>query len=196
MKKNRDGILICVGILTALIPTVLLFIFVTYLFFATLVAGLVAALLGFTEPTRVKRITGIFVCVLSIVGSIGLLVYASTSGQAIQLVIPNDYSGEIRIHLDKENGIPPEKTKDYWIYKISDEGTLLTSNTKPFGRWHQTRAEFRDGRVIIDDSSENIQTIGYRLESRGTSITGNDSNPSYHWNLMRVDGKKAEDSTR
>lgn len=195
MKKNRDGILLSIGLLTAVIPTVLLFMSVTYLFAATLATGIVATVLGFSNPSKVRRISGISVCTLSVVGSFGLIAYASSSGYPIKPIIPNDFTGEIRIHLDEQNGTPPERTEDYWVYRIGDDGALLTTNVKPFYRWHQTRAEFRDGRVILDYASDIFQNHGYKLEGGGTSITGNDPNPTHHWTLTKLDANKSLEAT-
>ncbi len=186
MNRERDGLLIGVGLLTVVVPTLLLFLAVTYLFVFTLAAGIAAVMLGLKRPSKMRTRIGLSLCVLTVFGSFGLMAWAGRSGHPIKLVIPNDYTGTINIHLDEENGVAPIKTDDYWIYKIGDDGSLITSNDRPFQQWHKLHVEFRDGRRIpwhhTDDS------LGYVLESGGLSISheGDVEKKTYYWELKSL----------
>lgn len=110
-NMKRDRPLLLIGLLTAVVPTTLLFLAVTYLFAFTLLAGLTTAVLAMWPVTKAERIIGIFLCGATTLGSIGLLTYASSEGSPTKLIVPNNYVGEIRILEDKKAGIPPVKEK-------------------------------------------------------------------------------------
>ena len=185
-KRRCDPLLLVVGIFTASLPTALLFASVTYLFAATLLAGVITVGLSFFKPNRRRRIVGIGLCILAIVGSFWLIIDAGRSGAPIKLIVPNDYVGEINIYYDKRTGLSPEEADGFWVYRINDDGTFVTSSDRPFLRFHQERVEFRDGRVILDDTHDVFENLGYRVTGDGVLMSGDDPRPDYRWKIERT----------
>jgi hypothetical protein len=184
---KRDPLLLGMGAFTAIVPTAYLFFSVTFLFAIPLAAGIATFVWGLSPSSRKKHIIGIGVCIIATFGAPGLVVFGNRPGRPIKLVIPNDFVGEIRIYRDVVNGIPPEQDETYWIYRLGDDGTLVTSNDRPFYRWHKMRAEFRDGRVILDYSTDTHQNYGYHLRDGGTRISSKDPRRTHRWTLERID---------
>ena len=181
-----DRCLLAVGVLTALIPTTLLFFALTYLFIFTFFAGVAAVVLSMWPAKKIRRIIGISLCAASTLGSFGLLAYASSSGSPVKLIVPNDFVGEIKILEDVKLGKPPLKEDGYWVYRINDDGTLITTSSKPFRRWHQERVEFRDGRIIFDFGKNYFGNHGYKVTGDGLSLSGNDPRPTDHWTIQKT----------
>ena len=176
-------------------PTIVLFRGVTYLFIITLLAGVVAIGMSFRRRSVFRRCVGTGLCAAATLGSFALVAYASGTGRPIKLVIPNDYTGEIVIALHGQ-GTPPEFDGVSWVYRIGDDGRLMTLNDCPFSRWHQMKAEFRDGRVILDMTCDMYEGHGYKLTGGETSIAGNSPWPTYHWRVQRTNVNNAVEPTR
>ena len=134
-----------------------------------------------------KRYFGIGLCVLATFGPFALIEYAN-SGCPIKLVIPNDYVGEISMTWDYQ-GIPPKFEGGCWVYRFGDDGRLLTSNLRPFTRWHKEQAEFRDGRVIHCPGYDSYTESTYTMIEGGMSTNAD----AHQWTVgltrMRTMGR-------
>jgi len=146
--------------------------------------------------TKIRRIIGISLCAASTLGSFGLLTYASSSGSPVKLIVPNDFVGEIKILEDEKLGRPPLKEDGYWVYRINDDGTLITTSGKPFRRWHQERLEFRDGRIIFDFGKNYFGNHGYKVTSSWLSLSGTDPRPTDHWTIQKTGLTQAPEPTQ
>ena len=177
---------------TAIIASGYLFLAVTYLFVATLGAGLLTVVLAFGPRSGARRLIGIGACVVATFGSFGLIAYSNKSGASIRLVIPNDFVGKVEIRVDEASGTPPTKEEGVWVYRLDNDGMLVTSDDRPFYKWHQMRTEFRDGRVIVDYAGDEHGAHGFKLTGgEVTVITTEDSSTRVHqWTIERSDVNK------
>ena len=181
---KRDHLLLGIGIFTLVIPSAYLFFAVTYLFLVPLLAGLFSVVLAFAPKSKRRRMIGIGACIIAIFGVFGLIMYSNRSGTPIKLVVPDGFVGELTIRFDEVNGTPPIKDDGFWVYRLGDDGTLLTSDDSPFYQWHEFRVVFRDGRFIHDH--------GFQLTGGGVRVTGDDTDRVHYWTLKRSDANNAE----
>lgn len=86
----------------------------------------------------------------------------------IKIVLPNDYRGEFTIVKDKD-GTGFGVTPDYYIYTVPPSGELRTPDITPFSKWHQTRIEYSDGRILFDLGRELKSNEGVTIEDLGTT---------------------------
>lgn len=154
MNRRIGWAAITVGALTALIPTVVLFVAVTYLFVIPLAIGLFCVFLGITvllvDGEYAKHV-GWIVAILAAVAWVapfGIIAYYNQPGHPIALVIPDGYRGRVKLVVDPHQGIEVPLTDGRYTYNISDNGELVIKNAGPFRRWHEMTCTYRSGQPI------------------------------------------------
>jgi hypothetical protein len=174
--KKPDSLLLTIGIFTASLPTLHLFHSVTYLFIATLGAGLIAIALSFlARGRRPSRFAGIALCGAAIIGSYSLITYGNRSGKPIRVVLPKGFTGEFSIVRDSEAGAPPNEVGDAWIYRIPPSGVLKTSNDRPFFIWHSITFENTEGTPV------SVESLGTTAGNRGSKASTDYEGTTHNW---------------
>lgn len=150
MHTTRNPLLVCVGLLTGVLPTTCLFLSVNIYFFVPLVVGLgcvVAGCFRMTEPRKrsATRI-GLFLCVAAALGPFVLAAYANRSGYPIRIVVPAGLRGEFSIVKDRVKGQELNLQGGAWVFEIPATGELVVNDDYPFYMWHQATYVYSDGR--------------------------------------------------
>ncbi|MCE9604893.1 MAG: hypothetical protein K8U03_08330 [Planctomycetia bacterium] len=66
----------------------------------------------------------------------------------VHLVIPNGFTGDIKIILDPARGQRIHVKDGRFTYAIQADGTLRVKSLQPFHEWHKQTASYEDGTSI------------------------------------------------
>ncbi len=72
----------------------------------------------------------------------------SANGPPVHFVVPNGFTGEIRLILDESGGTEIERINGKLTYQIPLNGVLHVTSFKPFEPWHVQTAAYEDGTPI------------------------------------------------
>src|SRR6202158_6505662 len=124
MSRISSSVAIAFGVLTATVPTVLLFKAVTLLFMVPLFLGILCTLAGIIA----LRMPGKFgchvgwvaaiICLTATVVPFGIIAYYDQPGYAIVLVIPDGYRGQVRLVIDRQYGAETPLSSGRYTYEI------------------------------------------------------------------------------
>ena len=176
VNKNSPTIAVVIGVLTATIPTILLFRAVTFLCFVPLVFGSISILLGllaFRTDSQLRRHVGWITIGLMFVAvslPFGIIAYHNQSGYPIVLVINDDYRGPVRLIIDQQNGVDISLKDETYTYVIPASGILVIKDDSPFGKWHSMTATYANGRSIPIDHENNLPSNSITLHSFGYGV--------------------------
>ncbi len=170
---TRNPLLICVGTVTAILPTTCLFLGVNLLFVVPLLVGIGCVAAGCVRmPDTKKRSmahSGLVLCLAAAVVPFVLTAYARRSGYPIKIILPVSYRGEFRIVKDRSRGQSLNLQHGVWVFKIPGDGVLLVKDDYPFSMWHTLSCVDSDGRpvtvVSLGTTAGSIKTGPGRLES-------------------------------
>jgi len=167
MHTTRNPLLICIGLLTSVVPTALLFMGMSIYFFVPLLVGLGCIAMGsFSMPRAEKRTSmglGIFLCLAASIGPFALAAYSNRSGKPIRVVLPANYSGQFSIVKNRAAGQGLQLQQGEWAFVIPEGGVLLVNEDYPFCMWHKETFIYSDGRPV------NVESLG---TTAGTIKTG------------------------
>jgi hypothetical protein len=174
MNRRIGCTAIAIGTATAVIPTIILFAAVTYLFVIPLAIGLFCVFLGITvllvDGEYAKHV-GWIVAILASIGWVapfGIIAYYEQPGHPIALVVPDGYRGEVKLSVDREQGIKIPLTDGRYVYNISDNGELIIMDAGPFRRWHETTCTYRNGNPIAIAVGDGTSSDAVQLHSLGS----------------------------
>lgn len=141
LHMTRNPLLICIGLLTAVLPTTLLFVGVNMLFFVPLVVGLGSVVVGCLRISAAKKRTvtgvGVFLCLAAATCPFALAAYANRSGKPIRIVLPEGYRGRFAIVKDRVKGRSLVFESGAWVFEIPPSGELVVNDDHPFLRLAQ-----------------------------------------------------------
>ncbi len=164
MYATRNPLLVVVGLSTAILPTICLFVSLNLLFPIPLVVGLACALAGTVKnwpaTNRAWTAVGLMICLTSAVGPFALRAIGDRPGKPLRIVLPVGYKGEFSIVSDPKNGMQLQFRDGRWVFEIPDSGVLYVSNTHLFHVWHQEEYFYSDGRRA------NVRSRGAGYEDR------------------------------
>jgi hypothetical protein len=189
MHTTRNPLLICVGLLTATLPTTCLFVSVNIYFFVPLSVGFGCVVVGcFRMPEAGKRSAaglGLLLCLAAAVGPFALAARANRSGKSIKVVLPDGYRGEFSIVKDRAKGQDLRMQGGVWVFEIPAGGVLVVNDDSPFYMWHQETYVYADGRAAKVE--ELGTTAGSIQTGPGSSRANTDYDGTTHrWKV--VDG--------
>lgn len=75
----------------------------------------------------------------------------SRKGPPVHFVVPNGFTGEIRLILDESRGAEIKLVDGKYTYRIPRSGVLQVTSHKPFERWHERTAAYEDGTPLPQD---------------------------------------------
>jgi hypothetical protein len=184
---KRNPLLICMGLLTAVLPTICLFLSVNIYFFVPLVVGLGCVVVGCVKmPEAGKRpaaAVGLILCLLAAAGPFALAAYANRSGNPIRIVLPAGFRGEFSIVKNRIEGQDLELQDSVWVFEIPASGVLVVKDDYPFYMWHQESYVYSDGRLArvksLGTTPGSIQT-GPGSSSGSTDYDGT----THHWKVV------------
>jgi len=166
----RNGILIFVGLLTALVPSTLLFFSLNLYFVVPLIVGVLCAIAGvFRMEVNAKKwatTIGVLLCVVASLGPFLIAAWMNREGLPIKIVIPVGYHGEIRIVKDHTKGQALKEQDGWWVFEIPPSGELDVKETYPFHMWHNETHVYSDG------TAADLQDLGVEA---GNIVTGSGS---------------------
>jgi hypothetical protein len=172
MNRSSAVVAMAIGVVTATIPTILLFQAVTYLFVVPLALGVLCVLLGgiaLGSEGRLRRHIGWIAIVIMLVAvlPLGMIAYHHRSGYAIVLVVPDGYRGPVRLVIDRERGVVVPLKNDRYTYHIPDGGTLIIKDDSAFRQWHSESAMYANGDQIPIDYEKRLPPDAITLHSLG-----------------------------
>ena len=149
VDTTRNPVLIRAGLLTSLLPTVLLFVSVNIYFFVPLVVGIGCVGVGLAKmPTVAKQratFIGLLLCLVASLGPFALGAYANRSGNPIRIVLPAGFRGEFSIVKDRTKGQDLKLQDDVWVFEMPANGVLIVNDDYPLYMWHQATYVYSDG---------------------------------------------------
>jgi hypothetical protein len=154
MTRVSPILAIIIGILTATIPTFLLFQAVTYLFVVPLGLGLFCIFLGLIGLRTRGKLSQhvVWIAIIIMLGGVfipfGMIAYYNRSAYPIVVIVPEGYRGPIKLIVDKNRGIDVPLKEGRFIYHIPPSGTLLIKDDGPFHQWHSMTAKYTNGMAI------------------------------------------------
>ncbi|MFL5245068.1 MAG: hypothetical protein ACJ8FY_23445 [Gemmataceae bacterium] len=188
-NQNQGVIAVGLGLATAVIPTVILFMMLNVLFWMPLAVGLLLVILGIrsilNDSWLSQRIGWIaLVCMILVVGGTFCLTwYANRSGPDVVIIVPNGFRGPLKLSLDPKNGteIPMEGSR--FIVRIPASGHLVIKNADPFTQWHSETAMFENGESLSTNHDERLPPEKVRLIDLGSSLSrsGHSSDESLNY---------------
>ena len=166
MNTTRNPLLISIGVLTAVLPTTLLFLSINVLFFVPLVAGLGCFAWGCLRmPESLQpRATaiGIILCLVAAVGPFALRAYGDRSDRPVKVILPVGFRGEFSIVKDREHGQDLKLQDGAWVFEIPPGGVLFVNDDHPFYMWHRESYYYADGSLVpvtsLGTTAGNIDT--------------------------------------
>ncbi len=196
-RNNAEAIVaIVIGVLTATIPTCLLFQAVTYLFVVPLALGVPSISFGVAALQRSSALgivaagMSLVLLVVAIAVPYGLIAYHNRTGYPIVLVIRDNYRGPVRLVLDRERGVVVPLRGGVYEYRIPADGRLLIRDDEPFSQWHTITAVYAGGGQIPTDHEGNLPPDMILLHSLGSGVrTRNGTTEEY---IKFFVGPKAE----
>jgi len=72
---------------------------------------------------------------------------SNPSGDAVKIIIPNNFRGVFKIVPDEE-GTLAEKKDEHFVFRIPGSGILRVKNTDPFKDFHETVVEYESGKSV------------------------------------------------
>jgi len=187
MRTSRNPLLICVGLLTAVLPTTCLFVGVNVYFFVPLLVGLGCVVVGcFRMPEARKGSAtglGLVLCLAAAVGPFALAAYAHRPGKPIRVVLPRGYRGEFSIVKDRAKGQELRMEGGVWVFEIPAGGVLVVKDDSPFYLWHEETYVYADGRAAkVEDLGT---TAGSIQTGPGSSRANTDYDGTTHsWKVV------------
>ncbi len=173
MNKNSCWAAIVIGVLTAALPTYVLFQAVTFLFLVPLVLGLVCVFLGVTALATGGRyaeyvgwIAGILMLV-AVILPFGMIAYHNRSGYPIVLVVPDGYRGPVTLIIDAQLGVDVPLVDGKYTYRVPETGRLVIKDDGPFRQWHSMTAMYSSGKSILIDHENSLPADAVSLHSNG-----------------------------
>lgn len=186
LMKGRTQPLIVVGIVTALIPTTILFVSVTYLFVVPLITGLACLFWGNCQATNAQQgrrlVIGAFACVVASVAPFVSIYVSQTPARPIKIIVPDGFRGQFQIVKDSKNGQELVIRDGAYVFEIPPSGILRVRSDRPFYRPHTTTVEYRNGtEVRAKDLGTTIGTrrIGENSWESSTEFDGT----THRWNI-------------
>jgi hypothetical protein len=184
MHATRNPVLVCFGLLTAVVPTTCLFVSVNIYFFVPLVVGLGCAVVGCLKmPKRGQRavtLLGVALCLTAAVGPFSLAAYFNRSGLPIRVVLPVGYRGEFSIVKDRTKGQDLKLQDGVWVFEIPAGGVLVVNDDFSLYMWHQESYVYANGRPA-------------RVESLGTTAGSIDTGPGSSRSSTDHEGGRMDD---
>jgi hypothetical protein len=177
MRRSSGVVALVIGVLTATIPTFLLFQAVTFLFVVPLALGLLCILLGviaLRTEGRFRPHAGWIAFVIMLIAvalPFEMIAYHDRSGSPIVLVIPNGYRGPVKLIIDREQGKDVPLSDGRYTYQIPEGGTLVIKDDSPFRRWHSMSATYANGKTIPIDDEDSLPPDAVTLHSLGSGVT-------------------------
>jgi hypothetical protein len=136
----KSPLLVCAGLLTACLPTLLLLQGINLLFVVPLGVGLFVAALGAMEATprgEYRRTNvGVALCVLAAIGPFLVTAYMNRSGHPIRIVLPDGYQGHVSIIRNPVLGQDVPFENGRWVFRIPANGILRMKDDSAFFQWH------------------------------------------------------------
>ncbi len=177
MNKRSGWAAILVGILTATLPTFVLFQMVTFLFLVPLVLGLLSVLFGVTalrKEGKYGRHVGwiaVILMLLAVLFPFGRIAYHNRLGYPIVLVVPEGYRGPVRLIIDRQQGVDVRVADGKYTYHIPEIGTLVIRDDSPFRQWHSMTAMYTNGKHIPIDYEGKLPPDAVSLHSLGSGVS-------------------------
>jgi len=179
-NKDFGRAAIVSGSLTAVFPTLIFLRTGTYLFVVPLFLGILSLLLRRralrTKGNLSKRlgwvaagcvVTGVFL-------PVGIMSCLEQSGDPIVLIIPEGYRGEVRLLIDKQQGVDVPLTSGRHIYQVPESGVLQIKDASPFLHWHTLGARYTNGKaILIDYDAEvvaSLHSLGSGVRTHGGKV--------------------------
>lgn len=165
-----------IGVLTATIPTFLLFRAVTFLFVIPLFLGLLSISLGVAAIRRgpalgkLAAVIAVALLLVAVAVPIGLIAYYNRTGYPILLVIPDNYRGSVRLVIDRDRGVDVPLRDGVYEYRIPASGKLLIREDQPFREWHTEKAVYVSGKQIPIDVEDDLPADKIVLHSLGSGV--------------------------
>jgi hypothetical protein len=177
VNRLRPVVAVMIGVVTATIPTFLLYRAVTFLCFIPLAIGtfsIILALCALGGDSKLSRhVIWLTLALLLVAVSVpyGLIGYYNQPGYPIVLVIPDAYRGPVRLIIDGQKGVDkPLKDKKY-TYIIPSSGTLVIKDSGPFHQWHSMTAAYASGQKIPIEYQDKPSKASVVLFSLGSGVT-------------------------
>jgi hypothetical protein len=168
---------VVIGVLTATIPTIILFQGVTFLFVVPLALGIVCIHLGVValraEGKRLRHVGWLAVILMLVAVGLpfGMISYHNQPGHSILMVIPEGYRGPVKLIIDKRHGVNVPLVNGTYTYHIPQDGTLRIQDDSPFRKWHTMTAVYTNGNPIPrdDERTQPPDTVFLHSLGSGTS---------------------------
>lgn len=176
MNKQSGTVAVIIGVLTATIPTFLLFQAVTFLFIVPLVLGILCIGLGVVSirnEGRLLRHVGWFAVIIMLIAVVlpfGMIAYNSRSGYPIVMVIPDGYRGPVRLIINNQEGVEVPLENGKYTYHIPESGTLLIKDDSPFRQWISMTTVYSNGKPIPMDNGGTLPPDAVSLHSLGSWV--------------------------
>lgn len=176
MNKESGVAAIVIGVLTAAIPTFILFQAVTLLFVVPLLLGIFCISLGVvalrTESKLLRHAGWVaaIIMLIAIVVPFGMIAYHGRSGYPIVMVVPEGYRGPVRLVIDRRHGVDVPLEYGKYTYHIPQSGTLLIKDDSPFRQWHSMTASYTNGKPIPLDYEDGLPPDAVSLHSLGSGV--------------------------
>jgi hypothetical protein len=175
---NRPGgrAALVIGVVTATIPTYVLFQAVTFLFVVPLLLGHVCIGLGvlaLRTKSRFLRHVGLLAAVLMLIAillPLGMIAYNSRSGYPIVMVIPEGYRGPVKLVIDRKEGVDVPLEDGKYTFHLPRSGTLRIKDDSPFRQWHSMTAFYTNGEPIPTDDEDHLPPDVVSLHSLGSGV--------------------------
>ena len=183
----RTPVLVFIGLVSAGVPTYLLYVSLNMLFFVPLTVGLACVVAGCIRiPEARKRSAtalGSFLCLAAAVGPFALDAYERRSGKSIKVVLPSGFRGKFSIVKDRTKGRDLKLQNDVWVFEIPACGVLMVNDDSPFYRWHKETYVFADGHAAEVESLGSV--AGSIQTGPGSSKGSMDYDGTTHrWRVM------------
>lgn len=173
-NKAWVAVALMIGVLTATIPTFLLFRAVTFLFVIPLLLGLLSISLGLAALRRgsgLSKLAAVIAVVLLVVAvavPFGLIAYHNRTGFPIVVIVPDNYRGPVLLVIDRDGGVDVPLRDGVYEYRIPASGKLLIRNDQPFRVWHNEKAVYASGKPLPMKIENNLPADMIVLHSLGS----------------------------
>jgi hypothetical protein len=177
MNTRSGTVAIAIGLLTATIPTIVLFQAVTFSFIVPLVGGIFCIGLGVvairSEGALLRHVGGYagIIMLITIGVPFGMIACDSRSGYPIVMVVPEGYKGPVKLVLDRKRGVDVPLEDGKYTYHVPRSGTLLIKDDSPFLRWHSTTAMYANGKSIPIDFEGTLPPDAVSYSIGGYAVT-------------------------
>jgi hypothetical protein len=177
-----------VGILTLVVPTICLFLSVTYLFALPLLVGIALIYLSFR--TSARRLFWYYFATATFVWAApyALIAYGDRT-YYVEMVVPRNYAGILTVIRDSQRGSKLEKVGEFYRLDFSESPTIYSADPWVFFHWNQTRVINTDGKILVDETSE-TKKGSYELKGLGTVYNYVKMGPGSYTSNSNSDGTK------